>query len=295
MIPREEIERALGAAEPVEALARLFRRAVEIGRTEPTELLGYLKNVAFDLRASGRSEDEDRLVDAMDFLAGWCRPDLRIERPKAYAFERAPGTSRGVWASASDAAYWRERLFPPTAWQSPTVVSLDLGGVFPTPAFLEEFLLPLARGISSGVYGEMSVVVRTHDPGVQRYITNLGKLYQVPLYSALRTYSIACVYDDEAIPAASLTPTEEETLTLVYEHPNGATSAQLAGECGIAITAAGNRLARLADRRLLMRIEEPGRGGVRYFDPRVFAERSSTTASDGAPITINRAGVEVGR
>ncbi|MDA8194197.1 MAG: hypothetical protein M0Z53_09395 [Thermaerobacter sp.] len=186
-----------------------------------------------------------------------------------------------MWAKPEEAAHWRQLYFPPTVYRDPTIIVLNWVGVFPTPGFVEEFLVPLARAIPGGAYGNLTLVVRTHDPGVYRFIQYLGRVHGLPIYVELVRLGVhGIAYDAEVSPAIALTKTEQDSLEVIREHRTGMTSSQVALEEGIAQTAALNRLSKLAEKRMVMRFAMPGRAGDVYVDPIAVVKMFETTSTE---------------
>jgi hypothetical protein len=45
------------------------------------DILALFEQVRQELRLAGRETDEDTVMDAMDFLTGWCSPHMKIQTP----------------------------------------------------------------------------------------------------------------------------------------------------------------------------------------------------------------------
>lgn len=183
---------------------------------------------------------------------------LAVE-PQAWLVSVGTG---GVLTSLKHAAQVRDMLFPPTALPTARVVVLDLNAV-PTPGYLEELILPLARGIRGGSYGPLKLVVSTPDPGVVRFLHYLATAHDLPIYVTSRPDAIA-----EAKPVGDLTPTELETLDTLAERGGSITASELSTIIGIEATAAGNRLVNLARKGYVYRFTRPKREGDLFVDPR---------------------------
>ncbi|MGH3112273.1 MAG: hypothetical protein ACRDOP_02265 [Gaiellaceae bacterium] len=68
---------ALASEKPLERLRRAVARELDAG--VPRErLVAQLKDLRADLRASGREDDEDVVLEVMDFLTGWSSPHMRL-------------------------------------------------------------------------------------------------------------------------------------------------------------------------------------------------------------------------
>lgn len=73
----ENLEQALRSAEPVAQLRTLVLQLISQGHEKPA-LLGALEEARQRLRRANREADEDAVMDAMDFLVGWCSPHMKL-------------------------------------------------------------------------------------------------------------------------------------------------------------------------------------------------------------------------
>jgi hypothetical protein len=73
----EAYQQAFGSPDPLRALRAIVQKQVEAGN-DRTTLLAELERYRAVLRAEGRDQDEDLILEVMDFLVGWCHPDMRI-------------------------------------------------------------------------------------------------------------------------------------------------------------------------------------------------------------------------
>jgi hypothetical protein len=268
-------EVALKAERPTRRLANTVRALLQAGNS-PDQLLSELERLRGTLQRQGREADEDRVLEVMDFLVGWSSPHMKIDpspteapEPTTVAATDAaaprpairfvfPGTSGGIWTDRTQAALYRDFFFPPTVVAGWTVAVLDLTGMIPTPGVLQDLLLPLAQKVRGGVYGELSLVVRTHDEGVRDFLRYLSKEYNLPIYIAAAFESLS-----SAQPLGPLTGTEQTTLNVLVQLGGAVTASQLARAVGIEATAAGNRLVGLASKGFLHRVSSPtGRGDL---------------------------------
>jgi len=72
----EDFNAALASEKPLERLRRTVERELEaVVRRE--QLLAQLEDLRADLRASSREDDEDVVLEVMDFLTGWFSPHVR--------------------------------------------------------------------------------------------------------------------------------------------------------------------------------------------------------------------------
>lgn len=74
---RPRFEKALRSDAPLEALRSEIRELLEEGWSREA-LLRQLESDRSLLRSEGRSDDEDVLLEAMDFLTGWASPHMKL-------------------------------------------------------------------------------------------------------------------------------------------------------------------------------------------------------------------------
>jgi hypothetical protein len=74
---RGDIESALRSERPLDALTTEIRRLLSDGWNRQ-QLLAMLEEIRESLRAQGRDNDEDVVLEVMDFLAGWAAPERAI-------------------------------------------------------------------------------------------------------------------------------------------------------------------------------------------------------------------------
>ncbi|HEY4026650.1 MAG TPA: hypothetical protein VGO86_09480 [Candidatus Dormibacteraeota bacterium] len=67
------LESALASRHPERALWDMAAHLLETG-TSHAKLLAELEALMLRLRREGREADEDRVLDVMDCVTGWCRP-----------------------------------------------------------------------------------------------------------------------------------------------------------------------------------------------------------------------------
>lgn len=77
MNAQDQLLEALHAATPAESLREIVRSllAQGHGRRSVCEELEKLRGA---LQGDGREADDDVVLDVMDLLTGWCRPEARI-------------------------------------------------------------------------------------------------------------------------------------------------------------------------------------------------------------------------
>lgn len=169
------------------------------------------------------------------------------------------GTADQVWNDRSGASFLRDQFFPPTAVDRPTVVVLDITSV-PTMGTLKEFLVPLAQRIKGGLYGQLFLLVRSHDDDVAEFVRFLSREYDLPIF-------LASPSAPEAPPGGELTSTEVATIETLRSLGGASTPPQLAQAIGIEPTAAGNRLVNLERKGYLYRVTRSRRRGDLFIDP----------------------------
>ena len=105
MMCEEEIDRALRSQEPLKALRSLAQQFLA-ERHSTTEVINLFEEARERVRAAGREADEDLLLDAMDFLTGWCSPHMKID---LQAGESRPGESSSAAGPEYDRAPARSK------------------------------------------------------------------------------------------------------------------------------------------------------------------------------------------
>jgi hypothetical protein len=71
------IEEALRSSDRVRELRRLAHRLLDEGIKADT-LLSAFERAREHLRSAHRDQEEDAVMDAMDFLTGWCSPHMKL-------------------------------------------------------------------------------------------------------------------------------------------------------------------------------------------------------------------------
>lgn len=172
------------------------------------------------------------------------------------------GTGQHVWNDRSGASFLRDRYFPPTAVDRPTIAILELGAE-PTIGTLQEFLVPLGQRIRGGEYGPLFLVVRSDDEAVAGFVRYLSREYDLPIFVSESLPG----NDAEAAPAGDITSTEAATIEALRSLGGASTPPQLAQVIGIEATAAGNRLVNLARKGYVYRVNRARRLGDLFIDP----------------------------
>lgn len=72
-----QMMRALRDAHPVEALREVAERLLRTGISRG-DLTRRLEQLRVELRDTDRSDDEDVVLDVLDFVAGWSSPHMKI-------------------------------------------------------------------------------------------------------------------------------------------------------------------------------------------------------------------------
>jgi hypothetical protein len=75
-------EQALASSDRVSELRRLAQRLLDEG-TQPDAILKRFDQVRQSLREAAREDDEDAVMDVMDFLTGWCSPHMKLGKRSA--------------------------------------------------------------------------------------------------------------------------------------------------------------------------------------------------------------------
>ena len=72
-----KFESALKAAEPLTELRSVVRELLADGHARE-ELSDDLERLRVELRGVGRDDEEDVVLEVMDFLVGWCSPQMKL-------------------------------------------------------------------------------------------------------------------------------------------------------------------------------------------------------------------------
>jgi hypothetical protein len=73
----QQFEKALQGGQPTTCLREVVRGLLAQGYTRQT-VLDELETFRRLLQQSGRLEDEDVVLEVLDFLAGWCSPHMAL-------------------------------------------------------------------------------------------------------------------------------------------------------------------------------------------------------------------------
>lgn len=188
--------------------------------------------------------------------------NLRIHSlPELYV--RAPDTA-GPLTSSPEYARFIDRLIAPTGARVPTALVVNLEGRFPSASVVFDLVVRLGKEVTSRKHGEMSLVLATPDPALASVIRALAEANDVSLFVAQSVDDI-----ESAEPVGRLTAADLETLRVLSELGGRASVGSLAKAAAIDHTAAGNRLATLDKKQLVLRVDRPKRQGNVYLDPRI--------------------------
>jgi hypothetical protein len=69
---------ALAESDPLAALREVVRHELHDRHANRDVVLQELETLRGDLRNAGRLDDEDVVLEVMDFVAGWCSPHARL-------------------------------------------------------------------------------------------------------------------------------------------------------------------------------------------------------------------------
>lgn len=72
------IQDALTSADPLGQLRSLVRTLQAEGHAQDA-ILSLFETARRQLREAGRDKDEDVVMEAMDFLVGWCSPHMSLK------------------------------------------------------------------------------------------------------------------------------------------------------------------------------------------------------------------------
>jgi hypothetical protein len=73
-----EYHTALASADPLMALREIVRRELRDNHMPREDLLEALEDLRTELRDGEREDLEDIVLEVMDFVTGWCSPQMRL-------------------------------------------------------------------------------------------------------------------------------------------------------------------------------------------------------------------------
>jgi hypothetical protein len=77
MATTDELQAALASDDRLGALRRAAERELHAGRPRE-EMIARLEELRTRLRDGGREDDEDIVLEVLDFVTGWCSPHMRV-------------------------------------------------------------------------------------------------------------------------------------------------------------------------------------------------------------------------
>jgi hypothetical protein len=173
------------------------------------------------------------------------------------------GPTHGVLDDVGDLRWLKEQWIEASGVETPTVLAVNLEGRFPTSAALVELVLPLAKAVSAGSYGQLALTFCTPDEATKVILRALAEANETPFFIA---NSIDEVRDAEAV--GPLTATDLETLEILRGLGGRTTVSIFATEASLEPSAAHNRLVGVRDKGLVQWQDRSRREGKLYLDPR---------------------------
>ncbi len=73
-----EIEQALADSKPLEQMRSLVRQWQSRGERQ-SAIIDRLEHARLALHAADRDQDEDLIIEVIDFIVGWCSPHFRMD------------------------------------------------------------------------------------------------------------------------------------------------------------------------------------------------------------------------
>jgi hypothetical protein len=77
-----KFESAFRSSDRVGELRKIAQRLLDEGQPSAAVLRRF-DHLRQQLRAAGREEEEDAVMDVMDFLTGWCSPHVKLSSESA--------------------------------------------------------------------------------------------------------------------------------------------------------------------------------------------------------------------
>lgn len=156
-----------------------------------------------------------------------------------------------------------------TRWAADAPVSvlvLDLGDSRWETETLLRMLTDSVISIRGQRNAEIVLVVATTQEAVARIVSMLATSLDVTLYVTSAADRL-----DKARPVGRVTPTDLESLSTLRSLGGRVTASQFANAASIEVTAAGNRLSKLANRGYVNRVNRSRRDGDEYVSVDWFA------------------------
>lgn len=163
-------------------------------------------------------------------------------------------------------AEWARSFTPPTDINNPVVLVLDLTGITPSIAALENTLTGLTPLLGHQYQRSLVLIVATEDPSIRNFVRMFASQGRFPLYLSNSPSPVAVM---AAEPVGELTETERATLTAIERLHGRVTARELSELLDIKPTATNNRLSDLETRGLVFRQHRPGRNADVFIDYRV--------------------------
>ena len=173
------------------------------------------------------------------------------------------GPTRGVLDDVDVVRRLRDLWIEPSGVETPSVLAVNLEGAFPTPDALVELVLPMAKTISSGSYGQLALVFCTPNESTRMILRALAESQGLSFFIADAVDAIS-----DAEPAGPLTAAQIDTLERLRKLGGQATASVFAAEASLEPSAATNRLVGLRDIGLVQVHGRSRREGAMYLDPR---------------------------
>lgn len=77
MATTDEFQAALASDDPLGGLRRAAEHELQTG-TSRKQVIAQLEELRGDLRKRGRGDDEDVVLEVLDFVTGWASPHARL-------------------------------------------------------------------------------------------------------------------------------------------------------------------------------------------------------------------------
>lgn len=198
-----------------------------------------------------------------------------------YPTPRVIRFTTGDMSDPQTAADAREREIPETVFQEPQTLILDLSGKLFSPAALVEMVVPLARRVKGGMYGEARLVVASSDDATRQIVSLLSMSNELAVFVSTSTDP-----DDvaRAEPAGDITAGERNALDEIGHLGGQTTAALLATVVGVEANAMMNRLVNLEKKGYVYRFKRDRRAGDLFVDPR---QRPDTQPVGSIPTDAN--------